>query len=76
MYCAQWCPDCRHARAWLDRHNIAYREVDISRDPDARERAANHNEGQLHMPTFEIGDGVCVDFRPDRLSEILGLGGG
>jgi glutaredoxin len=73
MYCTQWCPDCRRARDWLDRQSIAYREVDVSRDADARERAANHNEGALHTPTFEIGDGICVDFRPDRLSELLGL---
>lgn len=74
MYCTQWCPDCRRARDWLDRHNIPYREVDVSRDADARERAANYNKGELHTPTFEIGDGICVDFRPDRLSELLGLG--
>ncbi len=73
MYCTQWCPDCRRAREWLDRHDIPYREVDVSRDDDARERAAGHNEGRLHTPTFELGDGVCVDFRPDRLSELLGI---
>jgi glutaredoxin len=73
MYCTQWCPDCRRARDWLHRHSIPYREVDVSRDADARERAANYNEGELHTPTFEIGDGICVDFRPDRLSELLGL---
>ena len=75
MYCTQWCPDCRRAREWLDRHGIPYREVDVSRDPEARERAANHNEGRLHTPTFEMGDGVCVDFRPERLSDLLGLEG-
>jgi len=74
MYCTPWCPDCRRAREWLDRHDIPYREVDVSRDDDARRRAAAHNEGRLHTPTFELGDGVCVDFRPDRLSELLGIG--
>lgn len=73
MYCTQWCPDCRRAREWLDKHGVAYREVDVSRDAEARERAANHNEGRLHTPTFELGDGVCVDFRPARLKELIGL---
>lgn len=73
MYCTQWCPDCRRAREWLDTHGIAYREVDVSRDAEARERAANHNEGRLHTPTFELGDGVCVDFRPTLLKELIGL---
>jgi len=73
MYCRPWCGDCARARAWLVAHDIPFTEVDVERDTDARQRAADHNEGRLHTPTFEIGDGVCVDFRPDKLSELLGL---
>ena len=73
MYCRTWCGDCARARRWLDDHGIAYTEIDVEADPTARERAASHNEGRLHTPTFEIGDGVCVDFHPDRLTELLGL---
>jgi mycoredoxin len=73
MYCRTWCGDCARARRWLAEHNIPYTEVDVEADPAARDRAAGHNDGRLHTPTFEIGDGVCVDFRPDRLSELLGL---
>ncbi len=29
------------------------------------------NEGRLHTPTFKLGDGVCVDFRPERLKDLL-----
>ena len=74
MFCTPWCPDCRMAREWLEKHDIPYREVDVTRDAAARDRAAAHNEGRLHTPTFEIGGEVCVDFRPDRLSELLGTG--
>lgn len=73
MYCRSWCPDCARARVWLDEHGIAYEEIDVDDDLYAREKAANHNEGRLHTPTFEIGPDVCVDFRPERLSELLGL---
>ena len=73
MYCRTWCGDCARARRWLDAHNIPYTEVDVEEDPEAHARAAAHNEGRLHTPTFEIGDGVCVDFRPDKLSELLGI---
>lgn len=73
MYCRPWCGDCARARVWLDAHHIPYTEVDVERDPGARERAAAHNAGQLHTPTFEIGDGVCVDFQPQKLSELLGI---
>lgn len=74
MYCRKWCGDCARARVWLDAHHIAYTEVDVEEDPTARARAESHNQGHLHTPTFEIGDGVCVDFRPDTLSELLGIG--
>jgi mycoredoxin len=71
MYCRSWCGDCARARAWLTAHDIPFVEVDVEADPSARDRAAAHNDGHLHTPTFEIGDGVCVDFRPDRLTELL-----
>ena len=73
MYCRSWCGDCARARAWLTAHNIPFTEIDVEASPEARDKAAAHNEGRLHTPTFEIGDGVCVDFRPDRLTKLLDL---
>jgi glutaredoxin len=73
MYCRTWCGDCARARRWLAEHDIPYIEIDVEADPEAHARAAGHNEGRLHTPTFEIGKDVCVDFRPDRLSELLGI---
>jgi mycoredoxin len=73
MYCRTWCGDCARARRWLDEREIPYVEVDVEADPSARERAASHNEGRLHTPTFEIGESVCVDFSPAQLCEILGI---
>ncbi len=73
MYCRTWCGDCARARRWLDDHGIDYVEVDVEADDDARDRAAGLNDGRLHTPTFTLGDGVCVDFRPERLKDLLGL---
>lgn len=73
MYCRSWCPDCQRARAWLTEHDIDFVEIDVDSDEEARVRAADLNEGRLHTPTFIIGDGHCVDFRPDRLSQLLKL---
>lgn len=74
MYCRSWCPDCRRARNWLDEHNVSYVEVDVDDDSEARAAAADLNEGELHTPTFVFGNGNCVDFRPERLKELLGIG--
>jgi len=73
MYCRTWCGDCRRARAWLNERGIPYVEVDVESDAQARERAAGHNDGRLHTPTFELGTESCVDFRPERLCEMLGI---
>lgn len=73
MYCTPWCGDCRAARAWLADRGIEYVEIDVSEDMAMRAKAAAHNEGRLHTPTFEYSDAVCVDFHPDKLCTILGI---
>lgn len=73
MYCRSWCPDCARARAWLEAHEIPYTEIDVDDDHAARSHAAGLNEGRLHTPTFKLGEGICVDFRPERLKDLLEL---
>jgi glutaredoxin len=71
MYCRSWCPDCARARKWLEDHDIPFTEIDVDEDRNARSQAEGLNEGRLHTPTFKLGDGVCVDFRPERLKDLL-----
>lgn len=73
MYCRSWCGHCALARTWLEERGVPYVEIDVDADTHARERAAGFNEGRLHTPTFECGAEVCVDFRPERLCDILGI---
>ncbi|MDO9107787.1 MAG: glutaredoxin family protein [Coriobacteriia bacterium] len=73
MYCTPWCGDCRAARQWLESRGIEYEEIDVSSDLGLREKAAAHNNGALHTPTFEYGEAVCVDFRPEHLCKIMGI---
>ena len=73
VYCRSWCGDCRRAKQWLDELGVDYVEIDVDADPTARERAEAINEGRLHTPTFEFGEETCVDFRPERIREILDL---
>lgn len=35
LYSAEWCPDCRRVRAYLDSRGIPYSEVDAGKDPQA-----------------------------------------
>lgn len=73
MYCRSWCPDCMRAKAWLNQRGIPYVEVDVEKNPEGLQRAKDLNQGALHTPTFELGDEICVDFRPDRLEDMIGI---
>ncbi|MDZ4170182.1 MAG: glutaredoxin family protein [Coriobacteriia bacterium] len=73
LYCRTWCSDCHRAKDWLETRSIPYVEIDVDRDAEARALAESLNGGRLHTPTIVCEDGVCVDFRPDRLCELLGV---
>ena len=40
VYGADWCGDCHRARLRLDRAGVAYRYVDLGRDPAAKAAVA------------------------------------
>jgi len=73
LYCTQWCPSCRRARAYLKEHNIEYVEVDITRDREAAKRVRGWANGNETTPTFNINGKIIVDFRLDQVNQALGI---
>lgn len=71
MYCTSWCPDCKQARLWLQKHNLQYTEVDINRVPGARQYVRSVSAKNLITPTFDIDGKIVVDFDPAVLREVL-----
>ena len=71
MYCNSWCPDCRKAKIWLERHGIEYTEVDIPSTPGAAEQVRKWANGNLVTPTFDVDGVIVVDFDEIRLSELI-----
>jgi mycoredoxin len=65
LYSAFWCPDCRVAKRFLERHNIPFSEVDIETTPGAADEVIAHT-GKRAIPQFVI-DGEWV--QPYRLGE-------
>jgi glutaredoxin len=72
MYCNSWCPDCRRARIWLKRRDLAYTEVDVNAVPGAAAQVRQWAGGALVTPTFDIDGTIVLDFDEARLSELLG----
>lgn len=60
VYSTTWCPDCRRAKAFLDRHGVPYTVVDIDRDPAAARQVVLLNRGLRRVPTIVFGDGSVL----------------
>ena len=78
VYSATWCRDCRDAKRFLDKHKIAYKEIDIERTPGAADEVLR-KVGKRAIPQFVIDGEWVQPYRPgegflyDEMSERLGL---
>jgi mycoredoxin len=57
MYSTTWCGFCRRLKLQLNEAGIAYREIDIERDPDAAAFVQRVNGGNQTVPTLLYPDG-------------------
>lgn len=73
MYCNQWCPACRRARAFLQQHGIQYIEIDIARNREAAEQVRRWNKGSETTPTFDVKGKIVANFIPSELAAALGI---
>ena len=71
LYCTNWCPDCRRARAWLQANGLDYTEVDVNANPAAAAQVRQWASGNLTTPTFDIDGTIVVDYQQDKLRELL-----
>jgi len=60
MYTTQWCGFCRNLKKQLAREGIEMAEVDIERDPVAREFVMSVNGGNQTVPTVVLPDGTVL----------------
>ncbi|MFZ0705733.1 MAG: glutaredoxin family protein [Candidatus Korobacteraceae bacterium] len=78
VYSAPWCPDCRIAKRFLEKHGIPYTEVNIESTPDAAEEVMRRT-GKRAIPQFVINGEWVQPYRPgegflyEEMSELLGI---
>ena len=70
LYIIPVCNYCDIARALLKKYRIEYREFDVSKDKEARERMIelSHQKG---VPVVDFGDEVFVGFNRAELERAL-----
>ncbi|MBN1536057.1 MAG: redoxin domain-containing protein [Anaerolineales bacterium] len=73
MYCTQWCPNCRRARAFFADQGIKYTEIDITRDRKAAARVRGWASGNETTPTFDIRGEILIDYDQIKLEKLLGI---
>lgn len=56
MYSTSWCGYCRRLKLLLDQAGIAFREIDIERDPDAATYVEGINGGNQTVPVIRFPD--------------------
>ncbi len=56
MYGADWCGDCRRAKAWFADNDVEYRYVDLETNPDAVDIVLERNDGLKRIPVIVFGD--------------------
>ena len=63
MYSSSWCPDCREAKRFLDRHRIPYNEINIEVTPGAAQEVIART-GKRAIPQFVIDGEWVQPYRP------------
>jgi len=78
LYSAPWCPDCRVAKRFLDKHSVAYKEVNIETTPGAADEVIRRT-GKRAIPQFVLNGEWVQPYRPgegflyQEMSELLGI---
>ena len=72
VYSGPGCPACGQLKTYLRRNGVAFREVDISRDPRAADRIARRS-GQMAVPQTDINGRLVVGFDRATLDRLLGI---
>jgi thioredoxin reductase (NADPH) len=73
LYGADWCPDCRRAKAYLKENNIQYDFIDVDLDESATKRVESINNGKRIIPTVIINEKPYTNPNNDKLASVLGI---
>jgi glutaredoxin len=60
------CPWCDEAIEWLDQHRIAYEQLDVIRNAEARGEMRELT-GQTRAPSIDVDGHLLADFGADEL---------
>jgi thioredoxin reductase (NADPH) len=73
FYGADWCPDCRRAKAFLSENNVTYQFIDVDLDKSATKLVESINKGKRIIPTIIINETSYTNPDNEELASVLGI---
>jgi thioredoxin reductase (NADPH) len=73
LYGADWCPDCRRAKAYLKENNIAYTFIDVDLDKEATAKVEAINNGKRIIPILIIKGKSYTNPDNVEIAAVLGI---
>lgn len=73
LFGADWCPDCRRAKSYLDDHGINYLFIDVDEHNWATEKVESINNGKRIIPTILLNNKPYTNPNNAKLKELLNI---
>lgn len=72
VYSTPMCPYCIRAKQFLKDSNIAFEDIDVSRNQEKAQEMMQKS-GQIGVPVLDIDGEIIVGFDKERIKTTLGL---
>lgn len=72
VYSTPTCPYCHAAKEFLTEHDIAYEDVDVSKD-QSRAQEMIEKSGQMGVPVLDINGTIIVGYDKAAIKKALKL---
>lgn len=66
------CPYCYTLREYLKEHNVAFEEIDVTKDAQARDEMIQKSK-QMGAPVIEIDGEFIVGFDKEKINNLLNI---
>lgn len=73
IYSTPTCVYCNALKKYLSEKNIAYTEIDVSKDEKELEKMVAIS-GQMGVPVVDIDGNIVIGFDKQKIDELLKLG--
>lgn len=73
LFGADWCPDCRRAKTYLQNNSINFQFIDVDKVPEATALVEKINKGKRIIPTILIDDKPYTNPDNALLKDLLNL---